>query len=185
MRPVKNYPAKVDAILADRSSERADKFLASQAIQYVLPGVPATYIHSLLGSRNWTEGVAQTGRARSINRQKLHAGRVRKALKDPDSFRARVFVPYSHLIRTRKKQSAFHPNAAFEIFDLHPRLFAIRRETDEQTLWAVTNISSERMHFMLADVGVSGPVIDLLSNRTIDTLSVELQPYQYVWLSRL
>jgi sucrose phosphorylase len=36
----------VDAILADQNSTRADKFLASQAIQYVLPGVPATYILS-------------------------------------------------------------------------------------------------------------------------------------------
>ncbi len=46
----------LDAILADTSSTRAEKFLASQSIQYVLPGVPATYIHSLLGSRNWVEG---------------------------------------------------------------------------------------------------------------------------------
>ena len=44
----------VDAILADNSAGRAEKFLASQAIQYALPGVPATYIHSLLGSRNWS-----------------------------------------------------------------------------------------------------------------------------------
>ena len=55
----------VDAILADKDSNQAEKFLASQAIQYSLPGVPATYIHSLLGSRNWLEGVAQTGRART------------------------------------------------------------------------------------------------------------------------
>ena len=174
----------VDAILADPASQRAEKFLASQAIQYVLPGVPASYIHSLLGSRNWTEGVKQTGRARTINREKLHADTVREALSDPDSFRARVFTPYSHLIKTRKKQPAFHPNAAFGILEIHPQLFAIRRDAAEQTIWSVTNVSSERMHFMLADIGISGPVIDLLSNETIDASSVELQPYQYVWLSR-
>jgi sucrose phosphorylase len=32
----------VDAILADAASDRAEKFLASQAVQYALPGVPAT-----------------------------------------------------------------------------------------------------------------------------------------------
>ncbi len=42
----------VDAILGDGASGRVEKFMASQAVQYVLPGVPATYIHSLLGSRN-------------------------------------------------------------------------------------------------------------------------------------
>ncbi len=66
----------LDAILADTSSTRAEKFLASQSIQYALPGVPATYIHSLLGSRNWVEGVKQTGRARTINREKLQVEKL-------------------------------------------------------------------------------------------------------------
>ena len=175
----------VDAILADPASERAEKFLASQAVQYVLPGVPATYIHSLLGSRNWIEGVKQTGRARTVNREKLDVERVRERLKDPASFRSKVFYPYSHLIKTRKQQSAFHPNAAFEVLDFYPQLFAVRRHAAQQTLWAITNISSERMHFMLADIGITGPVVDLLSGQTVDSLSFELQPYQYAWLARV
>jgi hypothetical protein len=64
----------VDAILGDPGLEDAGKFMASQAIQYVLPGVPGTYIHSLIGSRNWIEGVNQTGRARTINRGKAAGG---------------------------------------------------------------------------------------------------------------
>ena len=174
----------VDAILADSASEQVEKFLASQAIQYVLPGVPATYIHSLLGSRNWAEGTQQTGRARTINREKLDADQVRGELKNPDSFRSRVFTAYSHLIKTRRQQPAFHPNAAFEVLAFHPKLFAIRRKAAEQTIWAITNISSERIHFMLADIGISGPVTELLSGQTVDRLAVELQPYQFVWLSR-
>ena len=71
----------VDAILADKSSTRADKFLASQSIQYALPGVPATYIHSLLGSRNWVDGVKKTGRARTINREKLQVEKLISELK--------------------------------------------------------------------------------------------------------
>ena len=120
----------VDAILADKNATRADRFLASQAIQYVLPGVPATYIHSLLGSRNWTEGVEQTGRARTVNREKLQIEEIIKELKNPESFRSRVFFPYLELIKTRKKQPAFHPNAAFEILEIDPKIFAIKRYTD-------------------------------------------------------
>ena len=112
----------VDAILADQNASRADKFPASQAIQYVLPVVPATYIHSLLGSRNWTEGIEQTGRARTVNRQKLQVEEVIKELKNPESFRSRVFFLYIDLIKTRKKQPAFHPNAQFEILEIGPQV---------------------------------------------------------------
>jgi sucrose phosphorylase len=132
----------LDAILADRDSSRAEKFLASQAIQYVLPGVPATYIHSLLGSRNWTDGIKQTGRARTINREKLQVDQLRSELNDPASFRSQVFYPYLNLIKVRRSQKAFHPNANFEILEMDPRIFAIRRYSEEQTILALTNISA-------------------------------------------
>jgi len=173
----------VDAVLADRESEQAEKFLASQAVQYALPGVPATYIHSLLGSRNWYDGVRQTGRARTINREKLQAEEVVCALQDLNSFRSKVFSAYIHLIKVRKKQPAFHPNASFEILDIDPRVFAIKRQAEDQTIHALTNLSSQKVHFLLSDAGISGPVNDLLTGEVADTTAYELKPYQYVWLT--
>jgi sucrose phosphorylase len=173
----------VDAILADPSSSSAEKFLASQAIQYCLPGVPATYIHSLLGSRNWTEGVNQTGRARTINREKLSLSEVMAALNDSHSFRSRVFYPYLRLMRIRSKQPAFHPNAAFEIFDLGPALFAIRRWFGRQTIFAVTNISSRPVPFDLKAMAVPRDAIDLITGQKWDFSISKLAPFQYVWLS--
>jgi len=173
----------VDAILADQESEQAEKFLASQAVQYALPGVPATYIHSLLGSRNWYEGVRQTGRARTINREKLAAEEIVSALGNPNSFRSRVFSAYIHLIKVRKKQPAFHPNAPFDILDIDPKVFIIKRQTEDQTIYALTNLSSQRVHFLLSDAGISGPVTELLTDETVDTMEYELKPYQYAWLT--
>ncbi len=49
----------------------AQRFLAAQAIMLSLRGVPGIYFHSLFGSRGWPEGVAETGRARTVNREKL------------------------------------------------------------------------------------------------------------------
>ena len=92
---------------ADAQSTRAEKFLASQAIQHVLRGVPATYIHILLGSRNWLREVKQTSRARTINRERLNAEAVVSALNDASSFWAKVFFPYINLIKTRGEQKAF------------------------------------------------------------------------------
>ncbi len=173
----------VDAILADQSSVRADKFLASQSIQYALPGVPATYIHSLLGSRNWVDGVKQTGRARTVNREKLQVENLISDLNNPDSLRSKVFFPYLDLIKIRARQKAFHPNAGFEILDLGPELFAIKRFHSEQVIYAITNISSKPHHVSLAELGISDPTVDLINAKRINEDFLEIKPYQYVWLS--
>ncbi len=172
----------VDAILADTSSIRADKFLASQSIQYALPGVPASYIHSLLGSRNWVEGVKQTGRARTINREKLPVEKLISELNDPDSFRARVFFPYLNLIKTRKKQSAFHPNAGFDILQIDSKVFGIKRYSEEQTIYALSNISSKTISVSLAGTASTAQATDLISGAIVKTAAFDLNPYQYIWL---
>jgi sucrose phosphorylase len=173
----------LDAILASRDSENADRFLASQSIQYALPGVPATYIHSLLGSRNWTEGVQQTGRARTVNREKLQIDQVLSELSDPASFRSRVFYPYLDLIKLRRAQKAFHPNAGFEILEIDPKVFAIKRYCEDQTIYALTNISSAEANVSLAGAESAGRMTDLFSADTIDSKSLTLKPYQYTWLT--
>ncbi len=173
----------VDAILADTESTQTERFLASQAIQYVLPGVPATYIHSLLGSRNWVEGVKETGKARTINREKLKVEKVISALNDPNSFRSKVFFPYLQLIKIRKQQPAFHPNAGFEILEIDPKIFAIKRYSDHQTIYALTNISSTDVLVSLAGYDVPKQVINLITGDKIATNSCSLKPYQYMWLS--
>ena len=173
----------VDAILADTESARAEKFLASQAIQYVLPGVPATYIHSMLGSRNWLAGVKQTGRARTINRQKLDFEAVVSELNDPSSLRAKVFFPYINLIKTRKEQKAFHPNAHFKILGVDPRVFAIKRYCEGQTIYALTNVSSTEVSLSLSSHDIPEEMEDLISGEKFKADSFTLRPYQYMWLS--
>jgi sucrose phosphorylase len=175
--------AYVDAILADKASNQAQKFLASQAIQYVLPGVPATYIHSLLGSRNWLEGVQQTGRARTINRQKLQVEDILSELKDPNSFRAKVFFPYLSLIKIRKQQPAFHPKAAFDVLDLDSKVFAIKRSSKAQVIFALTNISSQAVSVSLSAENNSEPMVDLITGDATHTDSITLKPYQFMWLT--
>jgi sucrose phosphorylase len=172
----------VDAILADTSSTRAEKFLASQSIQYALPGIPATYIHSLLGSRNWVEGAKQTGRARTINREKLPVEKLISELNNPESFRARVFFPYLNLIKTRKKQSAFHPNADFEILQIDPKIFGIKRYSKNQTIYALTNISSKTISVSLSGTASTDQTTDLITGETVNTAAFNLNPYQYMWL---
>ncbi|MEA1884512.1 MAG: alpha-amylase family glycosyl hydrolase, partial [Thermotogota bacterium] len=44
------------------------KFLGAYAVAISLKGIPGIYIHSLLGSQNWEEGILKNGHNRAINR---------------------------------------------------------------------------------------------------------------------
>jgi sucrose phosphorylase len=159
------------------------RFLASQAIQLVLPGVPAIYIHSLLGSHNWVEGVAQTGRARTINREKLNPDRVTAELADPDSFRHRVFTGYTHMLKIRRDQPAFHPNAPFEIPFIDSRVFLVIRKSGTQIIYAFTNVSPQFLQVNLKANHIPVGTIDLLGGERVTSDVLELSPYDVVWLS--
>lgn len=175
----------VDALLNKKNGVdkyHPDRFLASQAIQLVLPGVPATYIHSILGSHNWGQGVRQTQMARMINREKLRLDDIVKQLEDPDGFRSKIFFPYIDLIKIRKKQPAFHPNAFFEILELDPKVFAISRHCKEQTIYALTNISSTHVSVSLPKDRGDFDMKDLLSGKIFKTNPIGLNPYQFAWL---
>lgn len=160
----------------------AERFLASQAIQLVLPGVPGVYIHSILGSRNWYEGVRQTGRARTINRNKLDLGTVKGQLEDPESFRSQIFFPYGQMLKTRRSQPALHPNGGFEILRLDPRVFAIKRWHGGQTIFALTNVTDADVAVSLKSHGRVGKGLDLLSGQSMDFTTQTLMPFQSVWL---
>lgn len=124
-----------------------------------------------------------TGRPRSINREKLSARNVVAELSDSESFRSKVFYPYRHLIQTRRKQTAFHPNAGFEIIYGDPRLFAIKRMVADQTLFAMTNISTEPVRTKLTDAEAPDMMTDVLTGESMDSRAVHLEPFQYVWLT--
>ncbi len=176
----------VDALLNkkfDPDRYHPQRFLASQAIQYAFPGVPATYIHSLIGSRNWEAGVRQTKMARKINREKLQADDVISELADVKTFRSRIFHPYINMIKIRKAQTAFHPNAGFKILSIDPRIFAIARYGKDQTIYALTNISSSQVSCTLKGGGVPLKMKDLLTGESLSVDSLQLNPYQFIWLT--
>ena len=176
----------VDALAAKGSAgdfHHAKRFLASQAIPLVFPGVPAGYIHSLLGSRNWLEGVEKTGRARSINRESLPVDALARQLRNPESFRSRIFYPYTAMIRTRSAQPAFHPNAAWEVLDLNSRIFGLVRTAENQRIYTITNVSSDALSVSISAPDTPPRLRDLLTGRICSSTSIQLEPFQYVWLS--
>ncbi|MEJ2749083.1 MAG: sugar phosphorylase, partial [Anaerolineae bacterium] len=123
----------------------ARRFLASQAIMLALRGVPGIYFHSLFGSRGWPEGVKQSGRARTINRQKLHHDQLVSELADETSLRHYVFSGYANLLHQRTTHPAFHPNGEQEIVFAHEAVFTLwRRAADGDTaVLCLHNVSNQ------------------------------------------
>src|SRR5688572_23638877 len=106
---------------------QVNRFIAAQAIMLSLVGVPGIYFHSLFGSRGWMDGVKQTGRNRTINREKCGLVPLQRELADSQSLRARVFVRFYQLLSTRSNFPAFDPHGKQVILDVHPSIFALER----------------------------------------------------------
>ena len=156
------------------------RFLAAQAIMLSIIGVPGIYFHSLFGSRGWHEGVTQTGRNRSINREKLQADGLQNELADELSLRSQVFTRYSQLLRARSSSPAFHPHGRQNILDLHPAVFAVERiSPDERShVLCLHNVSPLPISFSTN----FGSAIDLFSGREGPISNITLESYQVAWL---
>ncbi|MFP4026641.1 MAG: sugar phosphorylase [Candidatus Brocadiia bacterium] len=175
-----NYFDAVNHPDADESLERQiDRFMVSQAIPLCFRGMPGIYVQSLLGSRNDLEAVEKTGRARSINREKLDRGILEAELDRPDSPRHRVFGRYMHLLELRQRESAFHPDAEQDVLDFGPEIFAVRRhntETDE-TILALHNVTEREQQF---EMGQGGR--DIITEETLRNSRGYLSAYQIRWV---
>lgn len=154
-------------------------FLCSQAVMLALAGVPAIYIHSLLGSHNDVEGMQQSGHNRRINRAKLDAGKVEAELEDRDNFRAAVFYPLVDLIRARIKQPAFHPKARQETSIVNDgRVFVVKRTSVDEAILALFNVTSEAQMVTLEQAAER----DVLDDQFVPQRNFTLEPYQTRWL---
>jgi sucrose phosphorylase len=159
------------------------RFLVSQAIMLSMIGVPGIYFHSLFGSRNDTLGVERTGRARSINREKLAADDLEVALASSDSHQSKVYNGYAHLLRTRRSHPAFNPRAAQEVLDLSPHVFALIRRLDGKRVLCLHEVTgqSTQLIIQLNEPPTNTPR-DLLTGETVLLPDCRLKPYQVRWI---
>jgi len=145
------------------------RFMASQAIMLFLKGVPGIYIHSLLGSRNYYEGVKKTGIKRMINRQKLKLVELEEELRDKNSIRHQVFENYLKLLDFRKRVRAFHPRGVKKVIDIDRRLVSIERRMGNEKILAIINVSDENIPILRYQL-----YFDLISRTLFDGV---VEPY--------
>jgi sucrose phosphorylase len=160
------------------------RFLVAQALMLGLLGMPGIYVHSLLGSRGWPEGAAESRRSRTINRQKFDAARIWDELRDLSSRRGRIFAQLSHLLRARCDCPAFNPYGGQKVLDIHPGALILLREAGGRQALCCYNLRNETIY--LHFTGLPTRWNDLLKDAGEVNLDkgLILQSYQVVWLAR-
>lgn len=180
---------------SENVSKIAERFLASQSILLALKGLPGIYYHSLLGSRGWHAGVKETGRNRSINRQKLNYAALTRELSLEGSLRERVFSAYLDMLKARSFQSAnaFSPQTPQTVLNVDERVFCLIRadENHPYRVLCITSVTDNIIHLDLEEELLKNKfLIDsqaiFSQNATFhwkgNALHLELGPYGILWL---
>jgi len=183
------FSAMAGTIEGGKDDLQVDRFLCAHMIMLALEGVPAIYIHSLLGTENNIQGVANTGHLRTINRAKWDYDELHDLLTDKESHHSEVFNEMRRIISIRKRQQAFHPNATQYTLHLGNKIFAFWRESLDrsQSVFAIHNISNEPQVIAVSELNLieTDNWKDLLSGQRIGDVSesITLPAYGCAWLS--
>jgi len=165
------------------------RFICAHAIMLALEGVPALYIHSLVGTRNDYQRVENAGHSRAINRHQWDYSELEARLSDADSSESQVFTGLEKLLDIRRQQSAFHPNATQFTLHLGSQLFGFWRQSidRQQSIFCVSNISNSVQSLNLSDINLidNENWTDLISQLSCNQRmqSIEMQPYQTLWIT--
>lgn len=168
------------------------RFIVAHAVLLALQGVPAFYIHSLLGSRNDLAAVARTGQNRTINREKLNQTILIRELQDKNNLRNRIFANLCRLIKIRRQEKSFHPNAKQIILSQNKHVFAVARTAldNSECIVALHNMSRFKQQFVVDMRALNGEFkisgFDLVTQTkftfTAQELKLKLDSYQAIWL---
>jgi sucrose phosphorylase len=165
------------------------RFICSQTIMMSLEGIPAFYIHSLLGTHNDNEKLQKTGRNRSINRHQWQLEKLEEQLNNPESEHSMILRELCRRIQIRRRQTAFHPNATQYTLQLKESLFGFWRQSiiRDQSIFCIFNLTDLPQILRLSDLNLVcvDPWCDLISGEMITDIysQIILEPYQAIWIT--
>jgi sucrose phosphorylase len=168
-----------------------ERFICAHAIMLALEGIPALYIHSLMGTENDYDRLEHTSHNRSINRHIWDENKLNEALNSESKHHRNVFNALLALMATRKRQPAFHPNATQFTLHLGKEVFAFWRQSlnRAQSIFCLSNITDREQRINLSDINLiaTDEWIDLISGNKFVELGGQLvlAPYRSVWLSNV
>ncbi|NOX32275.1 MAG: sugar phosphorylase, partial [Deltaproteobacteria bacterium] len=196
-----------DALSDQNDSEdiKIKKFIAAHSILLSMAGVPAIYINSMVGSKNYYKSIKDKENLRSINREKFTLEAIKKDLSDPLSVRFKIYSKLKELIKKRISEKAFHPNGKQMVLTLDKRIFSFSRTSldKKESIISLTNFSDQQINVTIdlksclfkinyqgIDQGncqVANQISDLISGKKFEInqdsgLSIAMRSYQAMWL---
>ncbi len=166
------------------------RFLCSQAIALAFRGIPASYIHSLLGTANDIEAAKETGIPRRINRHIWDKKNLELRLKNESSTQSKIFKAYKQLLQKRTHEPAFHPEAEQIIHTSSPGLFIVERIAlgQKRHVLCTFNCTAKSQSLpasLLGDIFKKQTTLhDIITGKRqkANGKGLTLKPYQALWL---
>ncbi|MGG5372440.1 sugar phosphorylase [Enterococcus sp. AZ196] len=164
---------------ADEDDLRVKRFMLAHSILLTIVGIPAVYVQSILGGRNYYEGVERTGANRTINREKYEASEIGHSLTETGSLNNLVYHQLQELIQLRREEEAFHPNHPMRVLATSDATFGLVRNEE---VYALHNMSNQTQTISLE----TGAYINLLTKTDCQIEeALTLKPYDFIWLKKL
>ena len=161
------------------------RYIAAHAIMFSFEGVPAIYFNSLFGKSNDEARYVITGNNRDVNRFKWNELNILKKIKSNSSKEYYIFETLKYLLKIRKNQKAFHPNAHRTNINIGNNFFCIKRVSldKKQTILCITNLTSKLQN---AKINKKYNKFKNLIDSNVKTKilnSINLKPFETIWLS--
>jgi len=166
-----------------------DRFICAHTIMFSFEGVPAIYIHSLLGTRNDYESIKKGKENRSINRFKWEKNKIYKLLSNSKSLNAKILRRIKQILKIRIKQPAFHPNSTQFTLNLGNKTFGLWRQDADRTqsIFCITNITKSSESISLSEINLieTEDWFDLLTSKKLKGINdkITMKPYQTLWIT--
>jgi sucrose phosphorylase len=158
------------------------RFVASQSLMMSFKGVPAFYIHSLLGTPNYHEGVKETGVPRSINRRKWDIDELYSQF-EGESMQRQILDELIRRIIIRKKVKAFHPDSPQVVIKESKELFIMCRGENQEVV-VLANLTPNTIELPVEGKKyLEGKSLNILGDTCLSENQLILKPYQVSWLT--
>ena len=163
-----------------------ERYFAAHTIMMSFEGIPAIYFNSIFGNSNDNSKFIISGNKRDLNRYRWNKTKLENHLKDKNSKQYKFYKKMTLLIKIRKNQKAFHPDAPRKTLNLGKNFFGIKRTSvdKKQSIICITNITSDKQTIVLNKDILKGK--NLLGEKLqVNGKNIELLPFQTIWLKKI
>ena len=161
-----------------------ERYVAAHSIMISFEGIPAIYFNSMFGTSNDEAKFIITGNNRDVNRYRWNYKNITMKLENNKTKQSIFFKYITNLLKIRRKQKAFHPNASRLNLDFGTKIYGFKRisKDKKQSIICITNLSSKIQRTYLNKTyhswnNLIGSKININNNFLI------LRPFETIWLS--